>query len=215
MGPDFLGVLIMSNTDVDTSTGFLGEDPEGRLEECHKAISVDVKAVRGLAYLVMKLGGADEATVLAKEAIECDPLDVENHVALVEVREHSNSPPQLVIDACRSGLDRHPDNLDLRFGLIAALLRQEEPGKAVAEARIAVEEHPNNPRTHDSLARALSWLAGTLPEAEARPLKEDLVDELRIVVKADPTYLDACSTLAFELELLGKTEEAAEFQLKS
>ena len=205
----------MANENVNTSVEFLNEGYKDCPEDWGKAMSVDAKAVRCLAYLVMKLEGTDEATILAKEAVECDPLDVENHVILLEVLEHSDSPPQLVIDACRDGLELLPHNLDLRLGLIAALLRQEKPGKAVREARIAVEKHPNNPRAHDWLAKALSRLAETLPEAEALPLKENLVDELRIVVKADPTYLDACSTLAFELELLGKTEEAAEFQLKS
>ena len=208
----------MNKENCSTFEPFLGDRPEDMYEElpaCHYAGKVvDVKAARCFAYLVMKGGGIDQAAWLVRELIDRDPLGVENHILLVDILRRGDRAPQPVIDACRFGLEHHPDNLDLKQAFIEALLRRDSLGEAMIKARGAAEEYPNSPRPHAWLATTLRSLAKKLSDAEALPLYEREVNEWRIVLEADPSFPNAYSRAAEALDKLGRTEEAREFRSK-
>lgn len=176
---------------------------------CRVAAGLDAKAVRSLAYLLARAKWFEKAIALAKKAVELDPMDVENHRLLATTLGDFLGSEDEAIKACRAGLEWHPEDLELRLVLVEALNSAGLVQDTLVEAREAVTQHPDDPRAHAMLARALA-VCSYRSEIGAQLVDESLA-EWRTVLQIDPEFPDAHRQIAGVLEEMGRNEEAAVF----
>ncbi len=137
----------------------------------------DPYALRLATLVLLDVGWIDEAIALAGRAVESDPTNAANHLALSRAWGSSSRPEAIAhqLTAAREAVLLEPNSVDAQLQIGVALAAEGDPDAAREAYREALRRDPGNTAALNNLA-VLEMAAGS-PADAARWLAEALAQD--------------------------------------
>lgn len=155
-----------------------------------------------LGVLYMQMGRYEEAAPPLEASLKLHAENADGWATLGNVCNKLERLPEAV-SALREAIRQSPNQADSHLTLAAVLVKQNQPGEAAAERKIAA----NLMRAHMNLQRAQVATNSGKSLMEGGNI-DDAVVQFRDALTFDPDYVEAHLELAKALEKQGKTAEA-------
>lgn len=140
------------------------------------AILPDARPWRGIGKAYVELGKTDSARYAFEQAIEMDSSYAQAHFGLALLLEDIGDM-EGALRSSLNALNNHPESLEFRFSVGAALVKLGRPEEALDYLQAVTEKWPWHQGAHYNLAQALVRL-GRVEEAEA---VQQRTEDLRIL----------------------------------